>query len=379
MRTTISGLSLFVAVLATVLVVAGLKHFSVFEQAVYYRIISDTGEFSINGQMNARVAYARFYKIKDSEPKPDSDSIRRPLAGVYAGASTIALAPRYYFFHPSFEVSEIWQIDVNHLFAAQIILTLLMFTWLTARLGYRIGAITSPVGVLIVAAASLLIFLSMNGRAAPAFLGYTMIAWSLVTWHDHKRLVIHAIVSTAGLALCAMSTGLFFAGITLFAAGNFTRVGTWLGYDIMARTAAETTWNKRLCDIAILTAAFTFCIPLLIRLLHYYGVDWGFFTGIFSHGAGRLVVQHFPLALAGFAVGSVAICVFVMSRSAFAVWGRELTFTFRRPLILAAAPLLAGFFGFTAATLSLVGLMLGLAQLFEFVWQSETTRQSADV
>lgn len=346
---------------------SGYKSYSIPPQTIQYRVQHSLGDFTIGDIPRARDTYIKKYASHQNSREVDYKILGQDLGAMRSQMSGIAFAPRYVIFHPSFELSEELEIDVNKILAAQICLILGLFTWALLTLGVRLSAIHGPAGTIVATALSTCIFLAMNGRAAPAFLGYVALILSVIlplqnTGSLFKKLALSAV----GLWLCSMSTGTFCAALTFFFVSNFTHVGNWLEAEPDAKCQSSgIQFAMIVSNLNILLIALAFCIPLVLRLCFFYGLDFGVVHGVLTHGAGKLLAEHLAVSLAGVGLLVMAMIFGIFGQSNFAQNFRTYVNLYRGPLILIAIPAPLGIFGYLAATLSFIGIILLVAQLVD--------------
>lgn len=359
------AVSLLVTLIALIVIATGQKTYTVPPQVINYD--KQTGPENRQNQDQS---------IENHNPVAQNDGVLSPreqersfdasLDAYQEHANRAAFMPRYFVFLSSLKAADILGIEANRLAGAQVLLLLFLFSWATTSLATAISASKSPLGAATIAFSSLILFMCMNGRAAPAFLGYAILAWTLIAPpYSPNRLIWHALCTILGLMLCAMSTGTFLAAITLFFAGNFTRVGTYLRLRNREDVSRPIRFAKSVIDATLLFAALAFCIPLFYRLFCHFGFDLSAISAAFGHGAGSVIADNLGLSLVAalLLVSAIWFCLYSPSPMATAI--KSWISDFRRPLILFCIPLYVGLFGYLGATLSLIGLVLIVAQIFD--------------
>lgn len=352
-------LALF-ALLFCAIVASGLKQFEIYHHAQVYRVAFLKKDFIENGQ---RISQERAALLGKAGYSSTDDTVSR----WFVIASQVTYFPRYYIVHPVFEISDYLNVDLNVVFSYFIFGIFILYLVSGYALADNIFN-AGWVGYILFGGIALIIFLAMNGRAAPAFLGYSLLAHSIVARQSrivsvhHDSLLRHALLCSAGLLLCTMSTGLFCTGLLLFILGHLTPLGSWLNSDA-AMPDHGVPLKRTAFNVALLGVASLFILPLVYRLYDYYGGGLDLLEGVLMHGAGHMIASSIPLLaiLAILSLGALWFCLRYADDLVRAVI--NMPHVFRLPLFLTALPLPLVVVGYLAATPAFVGIGLLLASL----------------
>ncbi len=342
--------TLFALIVGLLSVLVGAKNYTIFHHALEYRAMMAEDYPSQQNQSE-----------KQSAKRVDSSVIRY--------AERIVWAPRYYIFHPSFKLADYLGTSVSAVFPFQIIVIMTLFVGLMLRLGIRFGSTVSNLGLLTIAVLCVSVFAMMNGRAAPAFLGYALLAWAVTREGNESAPLRLGLVSSLGLVLCTTSSGLFIVGFSFFVLSNLTSLGLWLRGTTHDAPVYEDKQALQWINIAISGCGAVYSAFLVYRLGLFYGWDTRFITGIATHGAGELIAKAWPVALIVIAFMCCLMAIFAIAKRAMIQLILNFVNTQRAPVVLTLLPLPFMVVGYTGATLALVGLILLCARAVEAIVQ----------
>jgi len=333
------------------LVVAGLKSFQVYDHAHTYRVAFLDKAFVENGERVSAQSSAGAAYIP---PTPDASH-----AGFsFLLSSRLAYVPRYYVLHPTYEIAERLNADVDTVFGYFIVLVFALYLLSGAKLLQTLS-VTHWSAFAVFGAISLIAFLGMNGRAAPAFLGYSLIAHSIFRARSDTApsLIRHTLLVVSGLVLSATSSGLFVCGLLLFVAGHLLRLPQRLSLRFTTSSELQSPALRRM-NWLVFGAAVVFCMPLVDRLLHHFGAGLGLISGLFSHGAGHMLLDGVVVSSVAAVLAVAAVLMFQHRRALETRYVRARVASVREPLFLALVPLPLALIGYGACTPALFGVAL---------------------
>lgn len=342
-------------------------------QAIYYRTQFNLGDFTTKELARAKTHYKNEFKSRRLQ-YPRAKEIYCPFENHFdcrRVLGLIAFTPRYFLFHPSFELSELTHVDVAYFFSAQIVIFVFAFVLITMNVGLLLGAVRSNNGLLVISAFGLLLFVLANGRSVPAVTGFALISLAIIKFGEGNSRILRSSTIAIGLVLCAMSTNLFLTSFLFFLLTSFTPLGNAFDLNVPKKYGRErrdfrSNFTYRVEDILLSIIGMLYSIILIYRLIAYYGPT-KILSGLLSHGAGTVLLGQpiqLTLGVITFLIfGIIFFTRFLMSRNP--QWSIDQRL--RIIIMLACFPAIGILFGFVAVSLCFFGLALLAAYFVEML------------
>lgn len=278
---------------------------------------------------------------------------------------------RYLIFLPAYEASEHFEIDLEKTYSLNVTLYFFLLALSLSILSTRY----LNANPLVCNTVLLVVFIFMNGRIAPSFVGYSFILLSFYLRNGRPANDICAFcLSSIGFYLALMSSGFFVAVATVFFLGHFSPIRKAL---FLQKPFAGTTFLA-LSAFFIGPAVLVVFVSFAIKLQAYYGGTAEMLFGVLTHGFGRVILVDKNLLVFALFTGLATLGVGYLLKEK--LWrsykaARMIVPNIATYVFIIAVPSTFVVAGYTAATPAVLGVALLAGEIFRY---AHVSLKSAD-